>query len=64
MFDKLIFPRLLGWSAVALAFVAGLAFDNLLPAVITLTFCVIIIWQIVKIGSNIGVIETYDKVQR
>ena len=69
MFEKLLFktliiPRLLGSLAIALAFVAGLAFDNLLPAVVTLTFGVIIIWQIVKMGSNVGAIAVYDKVKR
>ncbi len=64
LFKTLIIPRLLGSLAIVLAFVAGLAFDALLPAVITLTFCVVIIWQIVKMGSNVGTIEVYDKVKR
>ncbi len=61
---KLLGPRLLGVAVIGTSFVAGLAYSNPWPAGITLTFSIIVIWQIVGIGRNVGAIEVYDEVRR
>lgn len=60
MIESKWIPRVLGWTAVALAFTAGLNWDGGLGYV-TLVGTVAIIWTVVGASMSLGAIDAYRK---
>ncbi len=56
-------PRGLGWLAVGLSFMAGVAWNGGVSGYITLGAAVFIIWNVVKSSVAVGVLETYRKTE-